>query len=219
MTLDEVLRAFERLLEEQDEALRDPGPGSENFQCVDCVGCHRCRFCTSCLRCEDCTYCEHAEDCVGCTQSRRIRGCVECTHCMDCTDCQDSQYLTLCVDCRGCVQCFACVGLANEEFCVLNERYPRTEYFELVGRLREALHTRLVRGDLPSVTGFDFAVEHSALAQSASERPRGEPEPAAATPARPSLTRGARPPRRPTRPAQDEVRAGAGSQTADPDDT
>jgi hypothetical protein len=53
--------------------------------------------------------------------------------------CEDSQYLLLCLDCSGCEQCFACVGLRGESYCVLNKRYSRKDYFQLVQALKKRL--------------------------------------------------------------------------------
>jgi hypothetical protein len=43
------------------------------------------------------------------------------------------------MDCEDCVQCFGCVGLSGEEFCVLNEKLSRKEYFARVKALRAEL--------------------------------------------------------------------------------
>lgn len=191
MTLDEALEAFAQLLDEHAEAQRDPGPGGDNFRCVECRGCYDCRFCVSCLRCEECTYCEGCEDCSGCTQCKTSKGCTGCTHCEDCRDCSDSHYLTLCIDCEECVQCFACVGLSGEEFCLLNERYSRKEYFELAGKLREALDERMATGWRPP--GVELDGDGSSTREVEERSAWDESAPAAA--AGPSLTRGVRPAR------------------------
>jgi len=189
-TLDEVLAALDRLVDEHLEASVDPGPGADNFRCVDCRGCYSCRFCVSCLRCEECTYCEGCEDCRDCTQAKRLKGCVGCTHCEDCADCQSSHYLTLCIDCEDCVQCFACVGMSGEEFCVLNERYSRSEYFELVGALREELGARVAKGWRPEIVGLE-----AASVEQEEDGREDQPESLQSSPTSPSLTRAARPQR------------------------
>jgi len=171
-TLDEVLAALDRLVDEHLEASADPGPGADNFRCVDCRGCYSCRFCVSCLRCEECTYCEGCEDCRDCTQAKRLKGCVGCTHCEDC------------------VQCFACVGMSGEEFCVLNERYSRSEYFELVGALREELGARVAKGWRPEIVGLE-----AASVEQEEDGREDQPESLQSSPTSPSLTRAARPQR------------------------
>jgi hypothetical protein len=58
----------------------------------------------------------------------------------------------LCVDCIGCTQCFACVGLKNEEFCILNQRYSRKDYFPAVQALKKRLEEAIYAGHvLPEI--------------------------------------------------------------------
>lgn len=148
--LDEILAAFVRLVEGHDEAAEDDAAeGEDNFRCVACQGCSRCRFCTACQACEDCNYCDACLECHGCTQSRECHGCVEVSHSSYSADCEKCSYVTLCYDCEGCVHCFGCVGLSGEEFCVLNERYARKEYFALVSKLRAELDVRSTEGWRP----------------------------------------------------------------------
>lgn len=147
--LDEVLRAFERLVAEHEVQTADTPEEDTNFRCVDCSECSACRFCTACERCVDCTYCDACTDCEGCTQCRECLGCAGCSHSNHTAYCEKSSYLTLCIDCEGCVQCFACVGLTSEEFCVLNQRYTRRAYFNKVNELRAALDARTLEGWFP----------------------------------------------------------------------
>lgn len=148
--LDDILDAFSRLVEEHDETEPEPGDEkSDNFRCVACERCSNCRFCTACVECDDCTYCDACVDCHGCTQSRQCHGCVTISHSSFSAGCQNSSYLALCYDCEDCVHCFGCVGLSGEEFCVLNEKYPRKEYFSLVSRLRAELDVRSTEGWRP----------------------------------------------------------------------
>jgi hypothetical protein len=148
--LDEILATFAALIEAHEEAAEEPSPeGGDNFRCVACERCSNCRFCTACVDCDDCTYCDACNDCQSCTQSRQCHGCVEISHSSFSAGCQRSSYLTLCYDCEDCVHCFGCVGLSGEEFCVLNERYARKEYFALVSRLRTELDVRSTEGWQP----------------------------------------------------------------------
>jgi hypothetical protein len=149
-SLDEILNAFTRLVEEHDAVAEDDGGDrGGNFRCVGCEGCANCRFCTACTDCDDCTYCDACVQCHGCTQSRQCHGCVEISHSSFSAACQRSSYLVLCYDCEDCVHCFACTGLSGEEFCVLNERVPRKEYFSLVSRLKAELDVRSTEGWRP----------------------------------------------------------------------
>lgn len=45
--------------------------------------------------------------------------------------------LEYCWNCSsGCTDCFACVGLRRASYCILNKQYSKTEYHELVSRIR-----------------------------------------------------------------------------------
>lgn len=139
VTLDELLSQFRGLLHAYRGA-RDPlHAGEGNLRCEQCLDCQRCRFCVRCVRCEDCGNCEQCEDCVRCTRTRTSRRCVGCNDVELSESCEDSQYLLLCLDCTKCEQCFACVGLRGEAYCVLNKRYSRKDYFQVVQALKKRL--------------------------------------------------------------------------------
>ena len=166
--LEDILAAFARLVEEHEAAVEDPSPeGEDNFRCVACERCSNCRFCTSCVDCEDCTYCDACVECQACTQSRQCHGCVEISHSSFSAGCERSSYLSLCYDCEDCVHCFGCVGLSGEEFCILNERYPRKEYFAMVSRLRAELDVHSTEGWQPP-----WADGESELDEPMDEQPR-----------------------------------------------
>jgi len=147
--LDEVLDAFQALLDARRDTPVPAEAGRGNFRCERCEDCSHCRFCTDCTACEDCTYCDGSDGCVGCTHCKHCSRCKQTTHSNWSSECSESSYLTLCLDCKSCVQCFACVGLQNEEFCVLNEKLPRKAYFSRVASLRGALEERMAAGWLP----------------------------------------------------------------------
>jgi hypothetical protein len=148
--LDDILASFSHLVQQHDQSADDSGADrGGNFRCVACEGCDSCRFCTACVDCDDCNYCDACVQCHSCTQSRQCHGCVEVSHSSFSAGCQRSSYLVLCYDCEDCVHCFACAGLSGEEFCVLNERYPRKEYFALVSQLRAELDVRSTEGWQP----------------------------------------------------------------------
>ncbi|MDC0718550.1 hypothetical protein [Nannocystis bainbridge] len=145
-TLDELLAQFRGLLDAHRAEIAPSRAGDGNLRCDGCLDCNRCRFCVQCVRCNDCSNCELCHDCRACTRSRFSRSCVRSGHLEFCEGCEDSQYLVLCVDCFGCTQCFACVGLKNEEFCVLNQRYSRKDYFPAVQALKRRLEEAIAGG-------------------------------------------------------------------------
>lgn len=189
-TLDELLAQFRGLLDAHRAGMAPSRAGEGNLRCDGCLDCNRCRFCVQCIRCNDCSNCELCHDCRACTRSRMSRSCVRSGHLEFCEGCEDSQYLVLCVDCTGCTQCFACVGLKNEEFCVLNQRYSRKDYFPAVQALKRRLEEAIAGGSLLTEIaaigrgawpprGFDIPREFSA-AISAPMEAAAPLEPAAA---------------------------------------
>lgn len=123
--------------------VRSHGSRRTNERCVACEGCERCTdstFCRSSVALVRCHYCVDAVDCVDSTHCRDSRTLVSCTHCQSCDRCTNSAYLSYCLDCADCHYCFGCVGLAKQEFHILNEPYDRSTYFKLTGQLSRALH-------------------------------------------------------------------------------
>lgn len=178
MHVDELIEALEGLLDTREGPSR--GSGAErNFNCEDCVQCSNCRFCRGCVKCAECTYCEDSEDCTGCTQSKRCKGCSASSYLEDCRDCRESRYLHLCVACEACVHCLGCVGLEGAEFHILNERYSRKEYFDILRTVRESLEERLAGGWRPPVIGLETA---SPAASGATRGEQSRPRSAAASP-------------------------------------
>ncbi|MBL4686031.1 MAG: hypothetical protein JKY37_15665, partial [Nannocystaceae bacterium] len=157
--LDDTLKAFQGLMDAQDEAPATPPEGTDNFRCEHCVSCNNCRFCTECSNCSECTYCFACRDCLSLTQCRRCDASEKLSHSELCAGCSNSSYLTMCVDCDECVQCFGCVGLTGEEFCVLNEQLPRKEYFARAKELRLELDRRIRAGWHPPWLGEEAEIE------------------------------------------------------------
>jgi hypothetical protein len=188
LTLDELLSQFRGLITAY-RAARDPlRSGEGNLRCEQCLECTRCRFCVQCLRCDDCSNCEQCEDCTRCTRSRAARRCTGCNYVEFSEACEDSQYLLLCLDCRRCEQCFACVGLEGESFCILNQRYSRKEYFQIVQGLKKRLEEQ-IGAVLPELTAAGqgrwppgtppvgvFRVEAGRVRGKADGTPAGPPE-------------------------------------------
>jgi hypothetical protein len=126
--LQRLLRAY---------AAEDGNPGS-----MRCEGCRRCVSCMFCTDCEECYRCTHSK---GCTGSTHLTHCTSCTGCHDCAYCVSSEsctrsnYLVLCRSCSECSYCFGCVGLAKQDFHILNVKYTRSEYFRIVKSLQAEL--------------------------------------------------------------------------------
>jgi hypothetical protein len=128
-------RAFQTRLRELMTSL---GRERGNDGCVHCVDCRACQASTFCrdserlVRCHYCVRCSMCTDCSHCTGSR---GLLHCQHCVDSEGSSSSSYLVRCVAVTGCTYCFGCVGISNKDFHILNEPYPRAQYFEITRRL------------------------------------------------------------------------------------
>jgi hypothetical protein len=117
-----------------------------NIRCLACEACERCSDCTFChggRGLARCHYCEGCQDCIDCTHCVRSTGCLACQHCVESERCAGSAYLVRSIGCSGCSYCFGCVGLSRRDFCILNEPYDRSTYFELTGRLARELRITL----------------------------------------------------------------------------
>lgn len=178
-TFDELLVQFRKLLDAHRAEVVATRAGEGNLRCEGCVDCNRCRFCVQCVRCSDCSNCELCHDCRACTRSRASRLCARSGHLEYCEGCEDSQYLILCVDCTNCTQCFACVGLKGEEFCVLNQRYQRKDYFPAVQALKKRLEEALVGGQLlPEIAASSHGLWPPVNLPPPPEKPSFAPPPA-----------------------------------------
>ena len=114
----------------------EANPGS--YKCSGCKRCYGCMFTTDSVDCFGCTHCSDCERCSGCTHCRRCEGCHDSSYCVDSSNCSNSSYLVKSQNCSDCVFCFGCVGLVGEEFCILNKKFSRKEYFEKLEELERA---------------------------------------------------------------------------------
>jgi hypothetical protein len=135
VTKEEFLSEYHRLVDEYVQK----GSNVGCVECVDCTGCTDCVFCKGCVRCYRSRYS------VGCSESFLLTHCENCrncrslAYCQDCEQCGDSNYLVSCQYCFECDYCFGCVGLAKQDFHILNKKYSRSEYFRIVAKLRQEL--------------------------------------------------------------------------------
>jgi hypothetical protein len=135
VTKEEFLTEYQQLVGAYVE-------GSDNVGCVecsDCKGCRDCVFCKGCVRCYRSRYSNDCAESLLLTHCERCRDCRSLAYCQDCDHCGDSNYLVYCRSCFECDYCFGCVGLARQDFCILNKKYSRSEYFRQVAELRQAL--------------------------------------------------------------------------------
>ena len=132
-------REFQKSYKELLGEYRDAGANPQGFNLKNCRHCPSCMFCEGCESCYRCDYCVC---CEGCSESTHCEGCVKChasAYCVGCQACVNCKYLESCESCSDCTYCFGCVGLSRKDFHILNEPYPRNEYFKVVEKLRKAL--------------------------------------------------------------------------------
>lgn len=103
--------------------------GAENKNCYFTLG----------LRAEDVYYSIDAmmsKDCVDCLHifvSEKLYECVSCEQCFNssylnrCNQCMDSYFLDDCISCKNCL---GCKNLRHKQFCIFNQQYSKSEYFE-----------------------------------------------------------------------------------------
>lgn len=108
--------------------------------CFDCSNIEGCKYCSQMQLgvrfCYDIyQYGVDAELCYECamtgTNSYNNKFCYLCL--WQVTD------LTYCVESYNSKDCFGCVGLNHKEYCILNKRYSKEEYFDLKARLIEKM--------------------------------------------------------------------------------
>lgn len=68
--------------------------------------------------------------------------------CCQCTDiynvkfsvfsirCKNSEYLDNCIDCED---CFGCVWLKQKRYCILNKKYSKEDYEQLIGKIKQSM--------------------------------------------------------------------------------
>ncbi|MFT4704516.1 MAG: hypothetical protein ACI81R_002221 [Bradymonadia bacterium] len=123
---------YERALADLQRGATPPPEGYNNTRCercrssLFCDACVECHRCTHCTRCEQCSHATHCVDCANVHDS---------SYCERSTRCIGSQYLIECVDCERCTYCYGCVGLSSAEFHILNVKYDRKTYFDMVAAL------------------------------------------------------------------------------------
>jgi hypothetical protein len=113
----------------------------ESKDCQDCFGiraCRDCRYCQLVRGSKDCqdyfVFGEKAEkiyesECCG-------GGLQNLRYCCDCFE--GVRDLTYCMQCmQTCTNCFGCVGLKKQEYCILNKKYTKDEYEEILPKIIE----------------------------------------------------------------------------------
>ena len=110
---------------------------SKNLQ-----ACSRCMFSSDLESCYHLTHCHGCRNCSHLSHSTGCGSCHDSAYLTDCRSCTGSAYLIHCFACVGCNYCVGCVGLQKKDFHILNEPYSRSEYFEILKKLKRELGLR-----------------------------------------------------------------------------
>ena len=107
--------------------------------CFDVKKLWDCAYCAQVIDGKDSydiNYCEYFELCyehIGFDENYNVKFSLISGKCKDC------EYTDFCM---SSADLFGCVSLQKEQYCILNKKYSKEEYFELVGRLRDAMRER-----------------------------------------------------------------------------
>jgi len=116
-----------------------------------------CYLMYSCCRDEHCYFGNRAFDCSYCLDCSVAYNCQHCYQCIDIHDCyqcfwgegllacRDSYFL---FDCHDCHHCFGCWNLRAASFCVFNQQYSETEYFQKISQRIGDLGSRSKSGQV-----------------------------------------------------------------------
>lgn len=137
------------------------------------VGCKNVRDSFNIVNCEDCKYCikliasrncydvndwgDPGELCYeSITVGKGASGVMFSTDCWP--ECRDLQY---CDSCMNCANCFGCVGMKDASYCVLNKKYSKQDYEELVNKIIKDMQNRGEYGRFMPMEFSSFAYNES----------------------------------------------------------
>ncbi len=81
------------------------------------------------IDCFDATEILQAERCY------EIQGCAYLKNCIGIRSSWTMSYCYYCDMCFSCEDCFGCFGLRQEQYCILNKRYPKDDYLKLKDKI------------------------------------------------------------------------------------
>lgn len=133
----------ELLLKVPHQALFINNSENCNGQNIDhCKSCNQCFFL---IESQDCKYCYNSlglTDCydvvetgMECELQIETHACNRTKRSGFCSACYDDSWLWYCDLCHNSQNIFGCVGLKNEQYCILNKQYSKEAYEELVPRI------------------------------------------------------------------------------------
>ena len=184
-------KAFEEAKKTYRDELSAKFPVRDVYQvnCQDCVGsnlenCKELFYCFDCAACEDCSYGFQMDEtydsldmtCMGYDRSEvchQTIGCSGLFNCMTCDSCWHGNDLRYCNMCFTSKNCFGCISVQHGDYCILNKKYSKEEYAELMGRLVEHMKKTGEWGQFfpasLSPFGYNESVAHEYMPLSADE--------------------------------------------------
>lgn len=117
--------------------------GDMIYRSKNCHGCFTvadsedCMHLFECARNKNCHDMDYSYDCTGLVlEALASTSCFHSAFLVDSHRCTDSYYLAECYSLKN---CFGCVGLRNQEYCILNKKYSQEEYQQLVPKIIECM--------------------------------------------------------------------------------
>lgn len=152
------------------ERLREKHPHIASVQTntQNCVGDHiinskNCSWAFATTESEDCCYVfhnDHLKDSMDTDLMAASELIYECTpgydlyNCNFCLECGNTKNAEFCVRVFNSHDCFGCVGRDHAEFEILNQKYPKDEYFKRVAQMKDQLKSeKKYTNWLPDVVG------------------------------------------------------------------
>lgn len=106
------------------------------YQCFDVVECEDIGYCVESKKLKDCWdifVLEESQLCYDCSSNHILTNCNFCFMCVSSTD---LEYCELVFNSKF---CFGCVSLNHKEYHLLNQPYPRNDYFKKVREIKGEL--------------------------------------------------------------------------------
>jgi hypothetical protein len=120
----------------------DEAPSTGCINSTNVRSCSACMFSDGLDNCYKCTHCADSKNCSNISHSRGCDSCHGSAYLTNCRHCTGSAYLIESVSCSECNYCVGCVGLVKKDFHILNQGYSRSEYFEILKKLKRELGVR-----------------------------------------------------------------------------
>lgn len=114
----------------------------ESFDAVECQDSAYLLETKELKNCFDITIMEGTELCYQISCGHMLYNCNCCFFCVECANCEYSECLMNCQD------CFGCISLHRKQYHILNQPYPKDEYFKKVEEIKNQLRSQCLYGQM-----------------------------------------------------------------------